>query len=79
MTRREKGENILMWIPYTTLFSLIFIQFNVLESSLFEIIHFMIQIKYYKSKSVFNITLFKILNDITLCTISLPKNKILTI
>ena len=37
----------------------------------------MVQIKYYKSKGVFNATSIKILNDVALCTLSYPQNKIL--
>ena len=40
-------------------------------------IYFMVQIKYYKSKGVFNATSIKILNDVALCTLSYPQNKIL--
>jgi hypothetical protein len=34
-------------------------------SSLFEMIYFIIQIKYYEFKNIFNIILFNILNNVT--------------
>ena len=40
----------------------------------FEMIYFIVQIKYYKFKSIFSATSFKILNDVTLCTLSIIRN-----
>ena len=39
----------------------------------------MVQIKYFKSKGVFNIMPFKILNDMVYYTLLDPRNKILTV
>ena len=42
-------------------------------------IRFTVQIKYFKSKGVSNITPFKILNDMVYYTLLDPRNKILTV
>ena len=44
-----------------------------------ERVHFMVKIKYYRSNSVQTIMLFKILNDVIICILLDPWDKILII